>query len=221
MCRLRTDSDPSQESNLGSWSCEAIMLTTMLLCCPQVMEGIKGVRVYVDDVIIWSTTPEEHVSRLQQVFRRVHTNGLKLNRAKCCFGMSTLEFLRDQISQQGVCPDKVKAIPAMKVPEVKKAVLCFLGMVNFLGKFIRNMASYTMALRNLVKTSTAFECKAAHQAEWLELKANLTTAPVLAFSTQTRKQKSRQLRARMASVRSCCNTMTPHPGHRLPMHQGQ
>lgn len=105
-----------------------------------IIEGIEGVRVYVDDIILWGCTLEQHNGRLIKVLQRVQKYELKLNRSKCQFGVKEITFLGDKLSEAGVEPDKskIKAILEMTRPEDKKAVLRILGMINFIGKFIPN-----------------------------------------------------------------------------------
>ncbi|GCB64209.1 hypothetical protein scyTo_0000249 [Scyliorhinus torazame] len=185
----------------------------------QMMEAIEGVRIYVDDIIIWSTTPQEHISRLQRVFKRIREQGLCLNRAKCSFGQTELKFIGDHISLLGVRPDadKVAAITAMKKPEAKKAVLRFLGTVNFLGKFIPNLASHTTALRNLVRKTTDFQWLPAHESEWRELKTKLTTVLVLAFFEPAKETKISTDASHLALGQCSCNAVRLHRGTLLHM----
>lgn len=106
-----------------------------------IIEGIEGVRVYVDDIILWGYTLEQHNDRLIKVLQSIQKYGLKLNRVKCQFGVKEITFLGDKLSEAGVDPDKskVKAILEMLRPVDKKGVLRVLGMINFIGKFIPNL----------------------------------------------------------------------------------
>ncbi|KAI3355026.1 hypothetical protein L3Q82_017850 [Scortum barcoo] len=108
-----------------------------------ILEGIEGVRVYIDDIVLWGSTLEQHNERLIKVLQRIQHYGLKLNRAKCQFGVKEIAFLGDKLSGAGVKPDrsKVKAILEMPQPKDKKGVLRVLGMINFIGKFIPNLSS--------------------------------------------------------------------------------
>lgn len=86
------------------------------------LEGLEGVRCYVDDVVIWGSTLQEHNQRLSKVLQRIRENGLKLNRAKCQFGVQEITFLGDKLSEKGIAPDekKIKAILSMPHPKTKK-----------------------------------------------------------------------------------------------------
>lgn len=155
------------------------------------LEGLEGVRCYVDDVVIWGSTQEEHNERLKKVLQRVRGNGLKLNRVKCQFGVQEITFLGDKLSAKGIEPDekKIKAILSMPRPTDKKGVLRIMGMINFIGKFISNLSVKTSALRELLHDSTDFKWTSRHEREWNVLKTTLTTAPVLAYYDPTKKLK--------------------------------
>ncbi len=95
---------------------------------------IEGVRVYVDDIVLWGSTIEQHNKRLMEVLQRVQKYGLKLNKDKCHFGDKDIMFLGDKLSEVGVEPDKskVQAILKMPRPTDSKAVLRVMGMINFI-----------------------------------------------------------------------------------------
>lgn len=157
----------------------------------QIIEGIDGVRVYVDDIVLWGSTEDQHNERLKKVLERIKTSGLKLNKAKCQFGVTEIKFLGDKLSSAGVKPDedKIKAILDMPKPEDKKGLLRALGMINFLGKFIPNLSSKTMNLRLLLHKGSEFEWTESHEKEWTNLKTTLTTEPVLAYFDPSKKTK--------------------------------
>lgn len=156
-----------------------------------ITEGIEGVRVYVDDIVLWGSTLEQHNDRLIKVLQRVQKYELKLNRSKCQFGVREITFLGDKLSEAGVEPDKskIKAILDMPRPEDKKGVLRALGMINFIGKFIPNLSSKTVHLRELLRDRCEFKWTSAHEAEWSRLKTTLTTEPVLTFFDPSKKIK--------------------------------
>lgn len=115
---------------------------------------------------------QEHKERLIRVFERVRKYGLKLNKSKCQFGVQEIVFLGDKLSAQGVQPDqdKVKAILDMPRPNDKTGVLRIMGMVNFIGKFIPNLAANTSCIRELLHKEHKFEWTANHESEGAHLK---------------------------------------------------
>lgn len=100
-------------------------------------------------------------------------------------------FLGDKLSAQGVQPDqdKFKAILDMPRPTDKTGVLRIMGMVNFIGKFIPNLAANTSCIGELLHKEHEFEWTANHESEWAHLKRMLTTAPVLAFYDSSKRIK--------------------------------
>ncbi|XP_053326251.1 uncharacterized protein K02A2.6-like [Spea bombifrons] len=146
-------------------------------------EHIEGVDTSMDDIIIWGTTKEEHDSRLRKVLEATRQANLKLNKEKCQLGLKELKFVGDIISDQGVRPDpmKISAIKYMKKPQNVKDVQRFLGMVNYMGKFIPNLSEKIAPLRWLLEKKNAWNWNHEQETAWQHLKEVLTHEPVLKF----------------------------------------
>jgi hypothetical protein len=110
-----------------------------------VIANLPGCANSQDDIIVWGTTKEEHDSRLRNVLTQIRASGLKLNPHKCVFGSTSLTFLGHTMSPEGVKPDpsKVEAITQMPPPKSKADLQRFMGMVNYVGKFIPNLSQIT------------------------------------------------------------------------------
>ena len=106
----------------------------------------------MDDIIVWGSTQEEHDTRLNQVLDKARKANLKLNKDKCEFNVNELTFIGDLISETGVrpYPKKVAAIFNMERPQCKQDVQKSLGMVNYQGKFIPDLATKSAPLRSLL-----------------------------------------------------------------------
>lgn len=156
-----------------------------------IIEGLEGTRVYIDDIVVWGNTKQQHDERLEKLLQRVKKYGLKLKREKCLVGVTEMTFLGDKLTANGVLPDKTKvqAILNMPAPTDKKGVLRAMGMVNFLGKFIPNLSSKTKCLRELLHHNVAFEWTTKHEKEWKELKRTVTAEPVLTYFDPTKPTK--------------------------------
>ena len=149
----------------------------------KVIADIDGAVHSQDDIIIWGRNNEEHDYRLFQVLDRIRESGLKMNKSKCVFRVPEVVFLGNLLSKDGVKPDpkKVEAIVNMQVPENKVELQRYLGMVNYLGKFVANLSHETATLRELLKKDTIF-CMGKPQIETFHRLRNIITkAPILQF----------------------------------------
>ena len=100
--------------------------------------------VYLDDILVFSNSPEEHMSHLKQIFDLLAENGLVVNRAKCVLGVSELDFLGFHVNKDGIVPlpDKVEAIRATKTPTTVKELQRFLGMVGYYRRNIKSASQH-------------------------------------------------------------------------------
>ena len=101
----------------------------------------KEIEVYVDDMIAKSKTKTGHIEDLQKLFQWLRKFKLRLNLAKCTFGVKSGKLLGFMVSQKGieVDPDKVRAILEMPVPQTEKEVWGFLGRLNYIAQFISQL----------------------------------------------------------------------------------
>ncbi|KAL7882928.1 hypothetical protein SRHO_G00005860 [Serrasalmus rhombeus] len=156
-----------------------------------VYEHIEGVDMTMDDIIIWGATKEEHDSRLKQVLEATRKANLKLNRDKCRLGVSELTFVGDIMSSKGILPDpmKVSAIENMQRPQCKKEVQRFMGMINYMGKFIPNLSEKIAPLRWLTEKKNEWDWNQEQEKAWQQLRRVLTEEPVLRFYDPARPMK--------------------------------
>ncbi|GFV88660.1 retrovirus-related Pol polyprotein from transposon 297 [Trichonephila clavipes] len=112
----------------------------------------RFVMVYMEDVIITSSSFNEHIDHLNQVFALLRDAGLTLNKEKCHFACDKLKYLGLIISKEGIEPDnsKVKAIADMKPPRNNKEVSKFLGIAGWYQKFISHYANISGRLIPIV-----------------------------------------------------------------------
>ena len=161
--------------------------------------NLRDCLIYLDDVVIFSATFEEHLERLQAVFSRLQEHNLKLKPSKCEFLKSEITYLGHIVSQEGIRtdPEKTEAIKSWPIPRTVKDVRAFLGFTGYYRRFIRNYARIARPLNDLlVGHSTAKKDKAKRPRakkspfEWTDsqqkafetLKERLTNRPVLAYA---------------------------------------
>ena len=112
-----------------------------------IFEHIPGVDTMMDD-IVWASSREKHDVQLRQVLDLTRQVNFKLNKDKCLFGVKSLTFVGDVVSEAGISPDprKTSAIENMERPENKDDVRRFLGMVTYLAKFIPQLSKKSAPL---------------------------------------------------------------------------
>lgn len=137
--------------------------------------------VYLDDIIIVTSSFEEHLKVLREVLKRLREANLTLNQDKCRFCLSELRYLGYVVDHQGlrVDPEKVAAILNIPVPKSQKAVRQFCGTASWYRRFIPNFASRMHPLTRLLKKKQRFEWSEAAQEAFMDIRSCLIKAPVL------------------------------------------
>jgi hypothetical protein len=100
------------------------------------------VEVYIDDIVVKSAEFSSHIADLRKAFDKMRRYGLKMNPHKCAFGMSAGKFLGFIIHEYGIeiDPDRIKSIWNVGPPTCKLEVQKFLDEINYLRRFISNLA---------------------------------------------------------------------------------
>ena len=108
--------------------------------------------VYIDDILIFSDTYENHLSHIESLFSLLHVNNLKISLDKCVFCVPEITFLGHGVTPQGVSPssDKASAISEFPKPDDYAALRRFIGMINFYRRFIPQFADITTPLFDLL-----------------------------------------------------------------------
>jgi hypothetical protein len=138
--------------------------------------------VYIDDILIYSSSLEEHEEHLRQVFQGLRENKLYAKLEKCEFGVKEVDFLGHRITQEGLKMDdhKVKAILDWEPPKSVPALRSFLGLASYYRKFIKNFAKIAAPSINLLKKSVVtYEWEEVCDETFGTLKGILVKAPVL------------------------------------------
>ena len=142
--------------------------------------------VYLDDIIIFSRSFEEHVENLKEVFERLKEANLKLSPKKCHFFKKQVKFLGHIVSENGVStdPSKIQAVKDWPVPKNVKEVRSFVGLTSYYRKFISNYADKARPLHKITEKNQKFVWTESCQQSFEELKSALITAPVLAYPSR-------------------------------------
>ena len=146
--------------------------------------------IYLDDMIVFSQTEEEHLHRIRVVFARFLEHGLKLKLSKCHFLQDEITFLGHEVSAEGMKPGtaNLKAIAEMAPPKTYTEIRCFTGMTGFFWRFIKGYSKIAKPLNDLLE-GEASKLKAEEVdlppdalKAFEELKLRCMTAPVLVFA---------------------------------------
>ena len=119
----------------------------------KVLHGIPSVYIYIDDVLIANSTPEQHLKDLKAVFTCLSAHGFLINPNKCLFAAHSLNFLGYHIDCHGISPvpEKVKAINDFPQPQTQRQLRRFIGLVNFYHRFLPHCAELMQPLHSLLK----------------------------------------------------------------------
>jgi hypothetical protein len=118
----------------------------------QVLRGLHFCYVYIDDLLIASSSPDEHKRHLRSVLERLSDHGVLINPAKCIFGAKELDFLGHHANSQGIRPleEKVQVIREFPHPTTHRKLREFLGLVNFYHRYIPDCADILHPLNDLL-----------------------------------------------------------------------
>ncbi|XP_028166425.1 uncharacterized protein K02A2.6-like isoform X2 [Ostrinia furnacalis] len=144
-------------------------------------KGMSDVVIFYDDILIKSKNIISHLKTIEQVLEILQTNGLKIKKSKCNFLSEHVEYLGFIIDKKGLRtnPEKIKPIIDMPPPRNTTELKSFLGMVNFYGKFVKNLASYLSPLYNLLKKGKHYYWGKEENNYFLTIKKLLCSTSVL------------------------------------------
>ena len=146
-----------------------------------ILQGLRGVVCYIDDIMVTGATTEEHLSNLGKVFLRLREYGLRLNLDKCRFLEESVEYLGYVINKEGIhtSSKKVQAVLDAPPPTDLGELRSFLSLVNYYGKFIRNLSELAAPLNQMLQKTMKWNWTSTCQQSFQALKTALTSAEVL------------------------------------------
>lgn len=194
---------------LGFYQCERMPfgLTNAPSTFQRLMEtcmgdlNLKECLIFLDDVLIFSQTFDEHINRLEACFERLETHGLKLKPSKCEFFSNHVSYLGYVVSSQGIHtdPEKIAPLTTWPVPVGIKTLRTFLGFTGYYRRFVKDYAKIVKPLNDLLighptnrtakkskKSKTPWIWGLAHQIAFDTIISMLTNPPVLGYADFTK-----------------------------------
>jgi transposase InsO family protein len=149
------------------------------------LNGIRGVSalVYLDDIIIFSHSFEEHLQHLHELFRRLEGAGVSLKVSKCRFACTELEYLGHIVSSRGVCvdPKKTDAIRNARAPRNISEVRTLLGACSYYRRFMPKFSTVAEPITRLLRKDAPWSWSSEQEQAYGDLKRMLCEAPILAY----------------------------------------
>ena len=154
-----------------------LLIDKVLMGCSSFAMG------YLDDIIIFSKTEEEHLQHLEEIFVRLRKFGLKMKREKCSFFKKHIQYLGHLVSERGFepLPEKLESIRKMPAPRTAKEVKQFLGLIGYYRKFVPCFADISRPLTKLTHHNVVFEWTDQCYKAFNHLRELLMEYPILRY----------------------------------------
>ena len=154
-----------------------LLIDKVLMGCSNFAMG------YLDDIIIFSKSEEEHLEHLEEIFTRLRKFGLKMKRKKCSFFKKHIQYLGHLVSEKGFepLPEKLESINNMPAPRTAKEVKKFLGLICYYRKFVPCFADISRPLTKLTQHNVNFDWMEQCQKAFNHLHELLMEYPILRY----------------------------------------
>lgn len=140
--------------------------------------------VYLDDILIFSTTLQEHVKAIRDIFKILESKNLKIQVDKCNFMRKETEFLGHILTKDGMKPNpnKIKVIEKLELPKTERQIKSFLGLTGYYRKFVKNYAKVAQPITKYLKKGARINLKDPTYIEAFEkLRTLISTHPILRY----------------------------------------
>ena len=147
------------------------------------LSDIPGAKNMSDDIVIHGKDQAEHDRSLHQTLKRLQDKGAKLNKEKCIFSVNKLTFFGHVFSNKGISadPEKIKIILDCKPPKTVGEIRSFLGMTQYVSRFIPQYATLTEPLRQLTRKNVKWKWTDVEMTAFNKLKEILTSTQVMSY----------------------------------------
>ncbi|KAJ9547279.1 hypothetical protein OSB04_019822 [Centaurea solstitialis] len=163
----------------GLTNAPAAFMDLMNRVCRPMLD--RSVIVFIDDILIYSKTKEEHVMHLREVLEVLRRERLYAKFSKCAFWLEEVQFLGHIINREGikVDPAKIEAVMNWEIPKAPTEIRSFLGLAGYYRRFIQDFSKIAVPLTRLTKKSEPYAWGSEQQKAFDTLRQKLCEAPVL------------------------------------------
>lgn len=148
-----------------------------------VMTGLVGVccEIYIDDIIVYSSSQEELIENLSKVLQRLQDHDIRVKLSKCQFGLQEVHYLGFVVGERGIkiSPKRKEALRAIARPTTPSELRSFLGMVNFIRPYIPSFATVAKELYVLSTTESTILWSEENAAAFESIKRSIADATLL------------------------------------------
>lgn len=147
-----------------------------------ILQGILGVTVFLDDIKITGPDDKTHLDRLKQVLARLHARNIRVNLEKCEFFSDSIQYCGYVIDRNGIhkVKGKIDAIQNMPRPKNVDEIRSFVGLINYYGRFLKNLSTTIYPLNNLLKKENPFLWNSDCEEAFNEVKVQMQSDVILA-----------------------------------------
>ncbi|KAK9887597.1 hypothetical protein WA026_023480 [Henosepilachna vigintioctopunctata] len=172
------------------WTCLPFGLKTSPAIFQRILTNIirkhnlsNFVMNYIDDIMVFSKTFNEHMEHLSQLLDAIAEEGFRLKLTKCKFAAQSVRFLGHIVKNNTITPlkDNLRSIAGFAAPQNKKQIRQFLGKVNFYNKYIPNATIILDPIHNLLRKNISFDWSDDCENAFQTIKNHLCSAPILAI----------------------------------------
>lgn len=152
----------------------------------RILGNLKGVKCFIDDILIFGKTQQEHDENLKNLLNKLKENNFKMNDEKCEYSKSSIDFLGHSIDENGLKASlsKVESIQSFRRPETLSEMKSFLGLLTFLSRFIRDMATKTEPFKLMLRQNK-LDWSEENISLFEKLKTEVSNLPTLGFFDKT------------------------------------
>ncbi|KAJ9558344.1 hypothetical protein OSB04_012958 [Centaurea solstitialis] len=163
----------------GLTNAPAAFMDLMNRVCRPMLD--RSVIVFIDDILVYSKTKEDHVVHLREVLEVLRKERLYAKFSKCAFWLEEVQFLGHVVNREGikVDPSKIEAVMSWEVPTSPTEIRSFLGLAGYYRRFIQDFSKIAVPLTRLTKKSEPFVWGSEQQTAFETLRQKLCEAPVL------------------------------------------